>query len=133
MPRVKDAYDLAVEELSRPGADIAQAWITPTGWRGGCLFAFVGTGCPTMVKANPNCYKAVRGLGATIRRAAIPDSQYAIRPRHLRAFARIQRLADKLLRRQPPDLGTLRGRLGAIERNRWIPFVEPQPPARPAD
>jgi hypothetical protein len=106
-----DKYDKAIAYLSEHPEEIGDAWTKPHIHRAGCLFEFLtptgeaiyhGTycGCPSIVKSGdaPACTKEL--TAAVKRNRGIPKLVHTLRVKHLPAFAEIQRLADKVLKRK---------------------------------
>ena len=114
--RTQDAYDRAVTYLKERPDEIPTAWVEATSHPAGMLFAFANRekmagghdahgqpfGCPTMIRSGQYGAATLKVRDAIRRRRSIPDDPDDIRVEHLPAFASVQRMVDKALRRRKP-------------------------------
>lgn len=108
----RDAYDAAVDHFLAHPEEGMDSWGTPVLYRYGYLFSYLDLlrsglkcGCPSMVRWNG--YRAEKEeLTAVIREMSFPDlmerDEWTPTREELESFATAQRLADRMLGREPP-------------------------------
>ena len=113
-----DYYDKAVEYLENHPGQISRAWVKQDTHVAGRLFSFIcptrepgvmnsdgkEVGCPTMIRHCPHLYGAYTPelTDMIVADDGIPLDNTNIPVSSLRAFANVQRIADKALNRTAP-------------------------------